>query len=114
MFCIKADETGATELSDEISSLHKYTEIFGLELWENAVVALTFSNKIADYLEEKAKINLDIDVTRKFKRKIDEWETKIREALEEKFDMESDKRIPVLPTYRHRTLSRSTRLRLLA
>ncbi len=98
LYCIKADETGAIELSDERSSLLKYTEIFGLELWKNAVVALTFSNKIADYLEEKAKINPDIDVTREFKRKIDEWETKIREALKEKFDMESAKRIPVLPT----------------
>ncbi len=104
LYCIKADETRAVELSDEKSSLLRYTELFGPELWKYAVVALTFSNKIVIRCKEEAKINEKKDtdhdayVEREFKRKIDEWETKIRKALEKKMDKETVSQIPVLPT----------------
>ena len=104
LYCIKADETRAVELSDEKSSLLRYTELFGPELWKYAVVALTFSNKIVIRCKEEAKINEKKDtdhdayVEREFKRKIDEWETKIRKALEKKMDKETVSQIPVLPS----------------
>ncbi len=101
LYCIKADEKRAIELSDERSSLLRYTELFGPELWKYSVVALTFSNKIVNHYKEEAKIgkkkDADAYVEREFKRKIDEWETKIQRALKKKMDRETVEKVPVLP-----------------
>ncbi len=99
LYCIKADESRATELCDENSSLIKFTKLFGLNVWENAVVALTFSNKIEDNLEEEAEVFPDkvIDVEKKFRQRIDEWETKLKEALLQLLDRKVAERVPVLP-----------------
>ncbi len=42
MYCIKADEARATEVCGEKSSLLKFTESFGPEMWKNGIVVLTF------------------------------------------------------------------------
>ncbi len=97
LYCIKADETRAIELTDDRSSLLKFTKLFGPKLWRNAVVALTFSNKIEDRCEEEAEIDPKINVEKEFKKKIEEWDTKIRSALGKKMGKTSARRVPVLP-----------------
>ena len=99
LYCIKADETRASELSSDSSSFQRYTKLFGPELWKKAVVALTFSNKIEDHWEDEAENNPNFVVEREFTRIINQWERKIRGVLAWKImDKKSADHVPVLPT----------------
>lgn len=92
LYCIKSTEKKATELFDDKSSLVKFTKLFGVKLWKNAVVILTLANALeAEYEDED-------NVEEAFCDKIKEWETKIREELE-KLGVKKKRinKIPILP-----------------
>ncbi len=98
MYCIKADESRATEIVDEKSSLLKFTEVFGPELWKNGIIVLTFCNGVVEDLEEDAECDPDVDSEREFAKKIEEWRKIVHEALlRQGVDKKIVKNIPVVP-----------------
>ncbi len=99
LYCIKVSESRATELCDVGSPLFKFTELFGPELWKNAVVALTFSNVIEINCEENEEINPALDAEEEFTKIIKEWERKIETTLGKIMgNTKSAGRVPILPT----------------
>ena len=82
LYCIKVDEDRATELLGEKSALFKFTKAFGPKLWRNAIIALTFSNRLAIDIEDKKERDPSIDIKKAFQEKIDEWKSHIKQALE--------------------------------
>lgn len=101
-YCIRSNDTRATELLDEKSSLKKFTELFGVKIWKNAVVVLTFANALLSDFEEKKEVNdnadRSIDPKKLFKEKIEEWQSEVRGALREmKVPNKIIKKVPILP-----------------
>ena len=98
LYCINCTETRATELFDEKSSLVKFTRLFGVELWNNAVIVLTQANALEANLEEERQLDSEIDVKEAFQEKITEWRQRIRKELQN-MGVRKKKvtKIPILP-----------------
>ena len=103
LYCIDGMEVKATDLFDEKSSLAKFTKIFGVELWKNAVVVLTLANVIEDDLIQKKKIEAKndyniIDVNTLFRDKVFEWKARVRAELTKLgVNKKRASKVPVLP-----------------
>ena len=64
---------------NDYSAIQKLTRTFGVDWWKNAVVVLTFANK----LEGMLKARSPLQVESKFKERIGEWKSRIRATLSE-------------------------------
>ena len=93
LYCIEAREK---EVFYEKSSLAKFTDTLGVNLWEQAVVVLTQANCIEANLVEEKKKNDSIDVSESFRTKVYQLKTRVREDLKELTNLDSV-RVPVLP-----------------
>ena len=82
LYCIDSSEPRALDLVNRKSSLIKFTKLFGVELWNNAIIVLTQANSIEVCLQEEAEHDPNFDVTTEFKCRIDEWKKEIHETLE--------------------------------
>ena len=98
LYCIDSTEARAVELTQEKSSLVEFTQLFGVELWDRAVVALTLANAIEADLEEEKEVQPDLDINMAFQAKICEWKNKTVETLEKSgVCKQNAEAVPVLP-----------------
>ena len=84
IYCIKVDVMRSAlhhrhdeSLDSDLSAIQKLTKTLGVEMWSHAVFVLTFANKLEAIL--KAKHSKDLES--KFVERIENWRTRIREAL---------------------------------
>ena len=98
LYCIDSSETKAGELTGEKSSLVEFTQLFGVELWDRAVVALVLANVIEADLKEQKEIDASLNIDKLFEDRICEWKKKTGEMLEKsgvpKRNVEA---VPVIP-----------------
>ena len=98
LYCINIMEARATDLFDEKSSLVKFTETFGVKLWENSVVILTKANGFQAHLEVEKELDENLNVEKKFKEKVSKWKTRVHKELRKLgVDKKHLKKLPVLP-----------------
>ena len=97
LYCIDSMEKRGTDLFDEKSTLHKFTELFGAKkLWKNAVVVLTKANGLVEDIAERIEAGEDINVEEEFKKKISMWEKKIHKEII-KLGYKKAAKVPVVP-----------------
>ena len=89
--------------SPEVRALEKLTEVFGHALWDRAVIALTFSNRLGQKDPEVrfAKRKADKEKLKGlFVSKISEWEENLRRMLGSKVGLDSVQvqRLKIVPT----------------
>lgn len=130
LFCINvSDSVKFNTDSPDAKALVKLTEALGPSMWDHAVIALTFSNRLGQKNEEMRRTRDRLDSYRKklqlhpedeqceekireyekqfkelFCSKIGEWDAKLREMLEGVIGLGSSqvKRVKIVPTgFRH-------------
>ena len=95
IYCLKMDDTRLRD--EDLKAMRILTEVFGKRLWENAVFALTFANKV----ENPDAANDSLVAAKKyFTEELEEWEKAFRQKLpaEAKIDLAEYERIPKVPT----------------
>ena len=85
LFCINVGDTIKFTLdSSELKALAKLTEAFGTSLWDHAVIALTFANRLG---QKNAEVRLakrrkdEKKLKELFSSKIREWKESLRQML---------------------------------
>lgn len=96
IYCIKMDDRRFYE--DDKAAMRSLTDKFGKDIWKNAVIALTFANKVEDPDGENEEDQKDY-----FKRDLKVWQDEIGEFLAE-LDLDSSLRskIKVVPVGNNR------------
>lgn len=104
LFCINVgDEIKFNRDSSEVKALVKLTEVFGPSVWDHAVIALTFANKLgqknAEMMSAKRKKD-DEKFKELFCSKISEWDDKLRGMLKSDIGLNPSqvKRLKIIPT----------------
>ena len=104
LFCINiADTIKFTVDSSEVKALAKLTEAFGRSLWNHAVIALTFANRVwqknAEMKVAKRRNNTE-RLKELFISKICEWDKCLRGMLENNIGLESSQvaKLTIIPT----------------
>ena len=103
LFCINVGDTIKFHLdSSEVKALVKLTEALGHSLWEHAVIALTFANRLGQKTSAMRLAKRAKDQTRVkelFCGKIREWEDKLRDMLRQiSIDSDIVAQIRIVPT----------------
>ncbi len=93
IYCLKMDDTRFHE--DDKRAIRTLTRAFGKKLWNNAVIALTFANKVKDPDARDKE-----DKRAYFMRDLVEWQKAILEFFTDdiKIDRELFQAIPIVPT----------------
>ena len=94
IFCLKMDDTRLN--NNDTRTLKKLTETFGKNLWKNAVIALTFANKVEHPAWEDKKAY--------FLHDLSTWREVIQNFLREKLKLDPElvQSLPLVPTGYHR------------
>ena len=100
-YCIRMDET-RSDLNKHFSAIRTITNAFGHEIWENALIVLTFANMY----EYRLQITMGPkDLQEKFNEKVQEWKEKVvAELVEMKVDKAITDKVPIQPAGFHRQL----------
>ena len=88
VYCVNTLENRFVSGCDDITAMKKLTRVFGEAMWQHAIVILTFANLLeddAELLEAEAQQKPDI-----FKKKLEEWEKTLREALVQEVGIDAD------------------------
>ena len=96
IYCLKMDDTRF--YSEDKKTIQILTQAFGKELWKNAVIALTFANKVEDPSGG--------DKEAFFLEKLEIWREAINSFFRDKLEIDSEllQSLPIVPTgyYRQR------------
>ena len=117
LFCINVgDATRFNSDSPEVNALVTLTRKLGKGIWDHALVALTFANRLGRFSDEfrSAQLRKDTEKLKElFQRKVCEWEKFIRRILLKDLQLSPDqvdklkivptgsRRVPSLPDRRH-------------
>ena len=94
IYCLRMDDSRLRD--EDLESMRILTEVFGKKLWENAVFAFTFANKVEDPDAEDDSSAVE---KKYFTEELREWEIALRKKLplKAKIDLSVVERIPKVP-----------------
>ena len=102
VICINVSATRFTADSKELKALQKLTEAFGKPFWNHAVIALTFANELEMKNDDMRRVRKKnpAELSRLFRKKVAEWEAKIRAMLIDHIKLNPDlvHKIQIIPT----------------
>ena len=78
LYCVDASQSRCVA-DDMVPGMAVVTRTLGAEVWQHAVVVLTFANLLDKNIKEDAEKGEDTDLT--FASRINRWEEKVRSAL---------------------------------
>lgn len=101
-YCIRMDET-RSDLEKHFSAIHTITNAFGHDIWENALIVLTFANMYE--LQLTTTRDPGEDLLTQFNKKIKEWKEKVvAELVKMKVDETVAHKVPIQPAEFYRQL----------
>ena len=97
LYCIRMDRD-RVEVS-ELEAIKQLSHVFTPKIWDTAVFALTFANRVLP----PSEMETDKEVTKWFKKRIEEFqEVIVRALVESGVPKDKAKQVPVIPTGYHK------------
>ena len=99
IYCVSLKETRFFKGCADVVAMKRLTEVFGPDMWRNAMFVLTFANLAEDLDSDILEADDDDEKARLFQAKVALWKSKLASALidEVGVDEEVANRIEVVP-----------------